>query len=148
MVKLTKEDKNYITLSAKMIPYPVDLEFGHISVPVGQEKEAWENLTVRHLINKFDLKIQTAISVELNKVYDPKLRSKPVELEKEKECFVRPKKGEIWLDSCDNSRKYFDWVKEGKYRVKFLNELRPGRTFIEQEIINSLKNGCLKIEVK
>jgi hypothetical protein len=148
MVKLTKEDKEYIGYASKMIPYDVSIEDRFISVPQGQELEAKENLSVQHLINKFNFSIQSAIGLEPKKVYDPVLRTNPIKSDQPKEVFTMPKKGEIWLDEYDKSRKYFDWVKEGKYRVKFLGEMRPDRTFIEQEIINLIKNGSLKIELK
>lgn len=91
--------KSYLQNCAKMIKWPVNLEDKFISVPVGQEDEAEDNLMVSHL-KGHGFKIQLAIpdAITETKVFDPELAMKdkrPIPKEKAVEGFAKGDKFEV-----------------------------------------------------
>ena len=67
-------------MAEKMIPWSIDIENKHISVPESDLELAKENLTVEHICKKFGFFIQSAISCDKKEVFDPKLlNNKPKE---------------------------------------------------------------------
>lgn len=141
----TYPEMDYINKCALYIPYEIDASRALILVPPDHSERYRDNLHVLHLINQFSFSAQITIGAKLIpiKSFDPVLRSAPVKSSDEPEPVTMPKRGEIWKDSNDATRKYIDKVDKGTFRVKFLNSLINDKTFKASDIEFLVRSGYM-----
>lgn len=140
-----KKEIEYINLTAKSIPYRLDLQTATINVPPDHFEIASENLHIRHLMNKFAFVVQATIGAEvIDKSFNPVLRSvsKTVKLET-----VRlPIRGEVWLNGKE--RWYIKNLNKDMYTITLLEDLRSDIKRPIVDIERRVKSGELVIEVR
>lgn len=123
--KDTKESKQeaFLKNAIKSCKYPCDIEFMSISVPMGKEVEAMDDLTISYLVNTLKFNIQSCIpdQVQERELFNPTFREKQdPEYSFEVEL---PKRGEVW--KFGSERWYFKQVTDKQFGITFLESLKP-----------------------
>lgn len=148
----TQPEMDYINQAVKFIPYEIDVIRATILIPPDHADNYRDNLHALHLVNQFGFTAQITIDAKLIEVtaFSPIMRSAPVKSSDEPEPITMPKRGEIWKDTNDATRKYIDKVDEkaGTYRVKFLNSLLNDKTFKASDIEFLIRSGYMVRESK
>jgi hypothetical protein len=139
------KEVEYITLTAKSIPYRVDVQTATINVPHDHFELANENLHIRHLINKFAFVVQATIGAEYTptKEFKPELRSVQV---KEITDVRMPLRSEVWLNAGKKERIYIKAVDDKHYTFTFLNDMRGDKKYSVAEVRKMVSDGELKPE--
>lgn len=122
-----KQEREYIALTAKSIPYLVDIQAAQIQVPQDHLDFAGENLHVRHLINRFAFVVQATIGAEYlpNKEFNPEMRQR-VEVVQE----VSPKSLELavgmkFRDTREESNKQIFADRGKTWELTYVGDMRP-----------------------
>lgn len=134
----------YLEKAVKLCRYPAFLYGRYISVPIGQEEIAMEDLTVSHLVNSHKFSIQPCIADALPEVkaFNPTFREKQ---EPEYSFEVElPKRGEVWKFGTE--RWYFKSATEKQFGITFLESLKPDTVKGIEDISGMVVRGELKNE--
>lgn len=147
--KSTKQsaEEIYLQKAVKLCRYPAFLDGRYISVPIGQEQIAMDDLTVSHLVNSHKFSIQPCIPDALPHVdvFDPvmKQRSEPIH---DTTTITLPKRGEVWR--FGKERWYMKSVTDVAYTITLLEDLRGDMKRSISDIEGMVKSGQLNLEVR
>lgn len=135
----------YIALTAKSIPYRVDIQTATICVPHEHFDRANEDLHIRHLINKFAFVVQATIGAEyIDKSFKPTLRE-TVKPQQDQFEVTLPKRGEVWvLDKKD--RWYVAKADKDSFTITYLESMAADSKRSVSEIQELIVHGRLCIE--
>lgn len=144
--KTTKQsaEEIYLEKAVKMCKYPAFLYGRYISVPVGKEDDAMDDLTISLLVNQYKFSIQPCIpdSVQEVELFNPTFREKQ---ESEYSFEVElPKRGEVWKFGTE--RWYFKQVTDKQFGITFLESLKPDTVKGIEDISGMVVRGELKNE--
>lgn len=136
MAKKNKPDNAYWLNAAKQIPYAVDLEQRHISVPEPELEQAAQSLMVQHFLSG-GFHIQSCIpDGHRTEVFDPEIRlkqapPKPV-------SSVKYPIGTGFLVQSDGSKLSVVQIDGVKYTLQYLNRNKADLTVREMDIDKSV----------
>ena len=147
--KTTKQsaEEMYLEKAVRLCRYPAFLYGRYISVPIGEEEKAMEDLTVSHLVNSHKFSIQPCIANALPEVdlFDPEFRTgKPI-IETDKPEVNMPKRGEVWLNKGE--RWYMKQITDSTYSITILDSMKPDIKRGVGEIEALILDG-MRIEVR
>lgn len=123
-----KQEREYIALTAKSIPYNVDIQTAQIQVPQDHLDFAGENLHVRHLINKFAFVVQATIGAEYmpNKEFKPEMRQRvEVTAEPISSAGIELAVGMKFRDTREESNKQIFADKGKQWEIMYVGDMRP-----------------------
>lgn len=147
--KITKQsaEEIYLEKAVKMCRYPAFLDGRYISVPIGQEQIALDDLTVSHLVNSHKFSIQPCIPdhAEVKEVFDPKFRQSTKQPEYDFNVQL-PVRGEVWLNGKE--RWYIKSVTDVAYTITYLEDLRGDMKKSISEMEELVKIGNVVKEVR
>jgi len=128
---LSKEDHAYITLSAKKIPYKIDINKGQILIPPDHFDIAKDDLNVMHIVGKFKFSIQSTIGAE----YLP-IKEEDIKFEGKKEIVC------IGLRFKNKAKTVFEVIDIDKYNtVTYINEREAKKQISKNELLSKIKKG-------
>lgn len=148
--KTTKQsaEEIYLEKSVKMCRYPAFLDGRYISVPIGKEQQAMDDLTVSHLVNSHKFSIQPCIPdalPDMPTVFDPTFREKQEPVHDTSEIIL-PKRGEVWR--YGKERWYMKNVTDTTYTITLLEDLRGDIKRSLQDVYEMIKVGNLIKELR
>lgn len=143
--KSTKQsaEEVYLEKAVKLCRYPAFLYGRYISVPIGEEEKAMDDLTVSHLVNSHKFSIQPCIADALPevKVFDPAFREKQEPIHDA--SVVMPKRGEVWRYKPDKERWYIKSSSESQFGITILDSMKADKTKGVDEVKEMIHNGDL-----
>lgn len=149
----TKEEMAYIALTAKHIPYSVDISKAEILVPPERANEAYDNLWIQHLENKFGFVVQVTIGAEVRELneFDPvlKMKNSPVPEMASLSQFSGQnnliKVGAEFIDTRDYDKVKRIFSDKGKkWEMCHVGDMRPNYQIDKETLEISIKHNLLK----
>lgn len=123
--KTTKQsaEEIYLEKAVKLCRYPAFLDGRYISVPIGQEQTALDDLTVSHLVNSYKFSIQPCIpdAMPVADTFNPEFRE-PVKPIQDTTTVTMPERGQVWR--YGKERWYIKSVTDVAYTITYLEDLR------------------------
>lgn len=147
--KRKKENNEALLNAIKFCVYPASIEDKTIDIPQDELETGRDELSVRYLISTYGFKIQSVIpgSVTKKEHFNPVMSSTKTAIPRpytsEKQDLELPKKGQIWIDSRDNSKWYFDNVVKDIYHIKYLHSLKNDAKLSASSIQSLVNAGVL-----
>ena len=145
--KTTKKSAEdlYLEKAVRLCRYPAFLYGRYISVPIGEEEKAMDDLTVSHLVNSHKFSIQPCIADALPevKVFDPAFREKQEQIPDA--SVIMPKRGEVWLNKGE--RWYIKQVTDVAFTITILESMKSDIKRSHEEIQVLISEG-MRMEVK
>ena len=147
--KTTKQSAEEIFLekAVKMCKYPAFIDGRYISVPIGKEEDAMDDLTICMLVNRYKFNIQPCIPDALPEIdlFDPEFRTGKSTVDTDKPEVNMPKRGEVWLNKGE--RWYMKQVTDSTYSITILDSMKPDIKRGVSEIEALILDG-MRIEVR
>lgn len=145
--KSTKQsaEEIYLEKAVKLCRYPAFLYGRYISVPIGQEEIAMQDLTVSHLVNSHKFSIQPCVPDALPEVqvFDPQFRERqeatPIT------DITMPQRGEVWRYKPDNERWYIKSATDKQFGITILDSMKSDKTKGLDDVERMIRSGDLYV---
>lgn len=137
--------QDFLRNAIKSCKYPCDIESMSISVPMGKEDDAMDDLTISYLVNTLKFNIQSCITdqVQERELFNPTFREK--QQTTPDTSVILPKRGEVWLNKGE--RWYIKQVTDVAFTITILESMKSDIKRSHEEIQLLISEG-MRMEVK